>query len=339
MKSRHKYGSGSLLCIILLFTAMTVQADDWTSAGGVTTTLDPVGIGLAPPLAAKLHVLSTSNNSIMQMYGPSAATNGVPQGVLFSDTIGTEGYCCGVIMNLMGNSIIRMDNLQIGQFQNALIQSTHGAPLILNGSGVTGSAAGNVIIGYQGQPIGLRVLSSGNSSFLAPVAIGTTNPAAGMTLDVAGAGHFTGNVTVDGIIYAKYQDVAEWVPSDGSMPAGTVVILNPHKTNAVTPSTKAYDTAVAGVVSDQPGVLLGVGGENKAKIATTGRVKVHVDARAHAVHIGDLLVTSNIPGTAMLSEPLDLGGVKIHRPGTLIGKALEPLTGGEGEILVLLSLQ
>jgi hypothetical protein len=31
--------------------------------------------------------------------------------------------------------------------------------------------------------------------------------------------------------------------------------------------------------------------------------------------------------------------VAIHRPGTIIGKALEPLEGGVGEILVLLSLQ
>jgi len=29
----------------------------------------------------------------------------------------------------------------------------------------------------------------------------------------------------------------------------------------------------------------------------------------------------------------------MHRPGTLIGKALEPLEKGQGEILVLLSLQ
>src|SRR5216684_164369 len=169
------------------------------------------------------------------------------------------------------------------------------------------------------------------------VGIGANSPDA--RLQVAGTGHFTGNVTVDGIINAKYQDVAEWVPSEGALPPGTVVVLNRLKTNAVTPSKQAYDTAVAGVVSDQPGVLLGAAGENKAKIATTGRVKVHVDARTHAVNIGDLLVTSDLPGTAMLSEPLDLGGVKIHRPGTIIGKALEPLATGEGEILVLLSLQ
>ncbi len=29
----------------------------------------------------------------------------------------------------------------------------------------------------------------------------------------------------------------------------------------------------------------------------------------------------------------------MHRPGTIIGKALEPLSTGEGTILVLLSLQ
>ena len=41
----------------------------------------------------------------------------------------------------------------------------------------------------------------------------------------------------------------------------------------------------------------------------------------------------------MKSLPVEIGGVRIHRPGTLIGKALEPLAQGTGEILVLLSLQ
>jgi hypothetical protein len=201
-------------------------------------------------------------------------------------------------------------------------------------AGFAQSANGTFTVDASGVAGGrLAILEDGRVG----IGIGNMNPDA--RLQVAGTGHFTGNVTVDGIIYAKYQDVAEWVPSEGTLPAGTVVVLNRLKTNAVAPSAKAYDTAVAGVVSDQPGVLLGVAGDNKAKIATTGRVKVHVDARAHAVNIGDLLVTSDLPGTAMLSEPLDLGGVKIHRPGTIIGKALEPLAGGQGQILVLLSLQ
>ena len=57
------------------------------------------------------------------------------------------------------------------------------------------------------------------------------------------------------------------------------------------------------------------------------------------VKIGDLLVTSDKPGMAMVSEPIDIGGAKIHRPGTIIGKALEPLDKGQGEILILLSMQ
>ncbi len=41
----------------------------------------------------------------------------------------------------------------------------------------------------------------------------------------------------------------------------------------------------------------------------------------------------------MKSEPFRLRGTVMHRPGTIIGKALEPLSSGEGTILVLLSLQ
>ena len=150
--------------------------------------------------------------------------------------------------------------------------------------------------------------------------------------------HFNGNV--DGTtIQATYQDVAEWVAASETMSTGTVVVVGEEGNNTVTPSIRAYDTSVAGVVSANPGLLLGVASATKAKIATTGRVRVRVDATKSPIRKGDLLVTSDRPGMAMKSEPLDFGGVKLHRPGTLIGKALEPLPGGEGEILVLLSLQ
>ena len=147
------------------------------------------------------------------------------------------------------------------------------------------------------------------------------------------------NITANGTIYANYQDVAEWVPAFEAMAAGTVVVISDAVSNTVTASKHAYDTGVAGVVSPNPGLLLGVAGASKEKIATTGRVRVRVDATKSPIRKGDLLVTSDRPGMAMKSEPLDVGGVKLHRPGTLIGKALEPLASGEGEILVLLSLQ
>jgi hypothetical protein len=67
--------------------------------------------------------------------------------------------------------------------------------------------------------------------------------------------------------------------------------------------------------------------------------RVQVDASKGPIHIGDLLVTSDVSGMAMKSEPIVIGGPQIHAPETLIGKALEPLEKGKGSILVLLSLQ
>jgi hypothetical protein len=163
------------------------------------------------------------------------------------------------------------------------------------------------------------------------VGIGTTAPATAL--------HVVGDIVVSGNINAKYQDVAEYVPSTQKLAAGTVVVLDESRDNHVLASKGAYDTRVAGVISAQPGLSLGEKGEGKVLVATTGRVKVRVDATRAPIKIGDLIVTSDVEGVAMKSVPVELGGVAIHRPGTLIGKALESLEKGAGEILVLLSLQ
>lgn len=165
------------------------------------------------------------------------------------------------------------------------------------------------------------------------VQIGTNPAATAIKLTVLGA------IDVKGNIAAKYQDLAEWVPSFGQPEPGTVVIVSQDATNHVAPSATSYDTRVAGVVSAQPGVILGEPGPSSVKVATTGRVRVRVDATIAPIAIGDLLVTSDKSGYAMKSQPFDIGGMSIHRPGTLIGKALESLESGTGEILVLLALQ
>ena len=176
----------------------------------------------------------------------------------------------------------------------------------------------------------MRIDSGGN------IGIGLTNPQ--YKLDVAGNINSSATITGNNIV-AKYQDVAEWVPSTEQLPAGTVVVLDSTKSNHVIASAQAYDTKVAGVISEQPGITLGERGSNRVLVATTGRVMVKVDATRAPIHVGDLLVTSDVPGLAMKSEPVNLNGIQLHRPGTLIGKALEPLEKGSRTILVLLSLQ
>ena len=164
-----------------------------------------------------------------------------------------------------------------------------------------------------------------------------STPGIAMSLQKNGDMHVAGNISAGGTIFAKFQDVAECVPTpDAGLRAGTVVVVRGGAVNEVIASSNAYDTRVAGVISDQPGLLLGEAHASSIAVATMGRVKVLVEGPVEA---GDLLVTSGTPGMAMRSVPVEVGGVKMHRPGTIIGKALEPLANGRGEILVLLSMQ
>ncbi len=72
-------------------------------------------------------------------------------------------------------------------------------------------------------------------------------------------------------------------------------------------------------------------------VAVVGVVPVKASAENGPIAPGDLLVAAGAPGHAMLSRPVDLGGVQLHPTGAVIGKALEPLATGQGLIRVLLT--
>ena len=235
--------------------------------------------------------------------------------------IGDRGFAGSVGLEFLGSGYkhagLRFDgdNLLVENASNSLVPSTW----------------------YNGQPMNF-IVRNGN------VGAGTTAPAERLevngNLKLTGTGNITASGTIEGgVIKAKYQDVAEWVESSQELADGTVVVLDSSKTNQVVASNQSYDTRVAGVISAQPGITLGEKSSQRVLVATMGRVRVKVDASRAPIQIGDLLVTSDVAGFAMKSEPVEFAGRKMHMPGTIIGKALEPLARGSGEILVLLSLQ
>jgi hypothetical protein len=79
--------------------------------------------------------------------------------------------------------------------------------------------------------------------------------------------------------------------------------------------------------------------DGEIPLAIVGVVPVKVTAANGAIQPGDLLTTSALAGHAMKALPVDVGGVQIYRPATIIGKALEPLASGTGVITVLLAMQ
>jgi hypothetical protein len=227
------------------------------------------------------------------------------------------------------------------------------------GSGSFGVIAGDLFFdaGDDGREMTIKK-SSGN------VGIGTADAPAKLTVQAAsgdliaaynsssrtpGAAVFVvtnnGDVKADGSFYGASlivgsADVAERINTSEWVEAGDVVEIDPDHAGFFRKSTDPYSRRVAGIISTSPGVILGNStdseiddwDDNRPVLAITGRVPVKVTTENGPIQVGDLLVASSVPGVAMKGDAaLSVGAV--------VGKAMEPLAEGDGEIMAQVMLR
>lgn len=228
-----------------------------------------------------------------------------------------------------------------------------------DGSGVVGESTGAGGVGVVGiSDAGTGILAKSQrgeamhveSSSDKAAALAAYNIGSGPALfaKAGTAARFEGNVTVTGNIevegdvvlvgnhtadYAEDFDVVPGVTVD----PGTVMILD--DSGALRPSEGTYDRRVAGVISGagdyRPGIVLDKQARTQGRmpLALVGKVFCKVDASQGPIAVGDLLTTSATPGHAMAAAD------PARALGAIIGKALQPVTRGQGLIPILVALQ
>ena len=151
---------------------------------------------------------------------------------------------------------------------------------------------------------------------------------------------------ISGDYYCHGTDVAEKTQGVEPLFPGEVVSLDEEKEGKLRRSRGTYERGVAGVISTNPGLVLGEsieepGGDKDTveidgvNLALAGRVPVRVTTENGPISVGDPLVTSSKPGYAMRGDEDKVSQMF----GVVLGKAMESLETGEGEILVLIALR
>ncbi len=137
-------------------------------------------------------------------------------------------------------------------------------------------------------------------------------------------------------------EVATLMPTIDPLETGDLLVADDILPGQVRLAMVPRDPRVLGVATGEPGVCLNGRGPSqdgiteparvaRVPVALSGIVQCKADASAGPIAVGELLVTSSTPGHAMLAEN--------PAPGTVVGKALEPLASGTGLIKVLIMLR
>lgn len=129
----------------------------------------------------------------------------------------------------------------------------------------------------------------------------------------------------------QLNDIAEDIYSKDELENGDVVVIDSENNEHVKKSSKPYDTLAAGIISLNPAFYIQTSNTG-VPLALAGRVKAKASAENGPIKRGDLLTTSSTPGHLMRCES------KEKCLGAMVGKALEPLVSGKGQIVVLVTL-
>lgn len=180
--------------------------------------------------------------------------------------------------------------------------------------------------GVNGAPAAAAVITNDTTSTSADILEGWNLAAKKFSVSTAG------EVYAHGAFHPNGVDYSDRLPSASGLEPGDVVALG-HD-GLLHETIRANETDVAGVYSTRPGVV----GQREEETRTTipvalaGMIPVKASDENGAIQIGDLLVSSSTPGRAMRAPANP-------RPGTVIGKAMQPLESGNGEIEMLVMLR
>ncbi len=125
-------------------------------------------------------------------------------------------------------------------------------------------------------------------------------------------------------------DLAELYVSSQKLEPGDIVMVDNTNSALVKKTTTPYQNASLGIVSTNPGIILGQGdyeGLTTYPIALAGRVPLKTNTENGPVMSGDPLTPSSTPGVAM----------KAIRAGRIIGYALEDLNSGTDKVLTFVN--
>ena len=225
--------------------------------------------------------------------------------------------------------------------------SDHGNPVAIIGS-VSSNDRGTAILGRSASSSGSGVGVEGQAFSADGVAGAFDNVAGGNILTGISAGATRFRVDGAGTVFANggFQpggaDFAESMAVAGDQSkyaAGDLLVIDSTGSRRLAIAQQAYSTLVAGIYSTKPGMVGSTRNADEPRpksevpLAVVGIVPCKVTSENGAIEVGDLLVTSSRPGRAMK------GTDRSRMLGAVVGKALEPLAGGEGTIQVLVTLQ